>query len=204
MPTTRTVLNIIMLNKRSLIGKTHPLWLHLQEFLGDFPSGSDSKASVCLQCRRPGFNPRVGKISWRRKWQPTPIFLPGKSHGWRSLVGYKSKGSQRVGHDFTFTFFSQEFLNKQNYSEKKNQWLSFGWAMTVMKHAVSVTQSVCICQNFVKKTFKICASVSVLCINRKKKSYEENIEFQLYMHIKASQVSEMYWYLKFTLNYIKN
>ena len=37
--------------------------------------------SVCLQCRRPGFNPWVGKILWRRKWQPTPVRLLGKSHG---------------------------------------------------------------------------------------------------------------------------
>ena len=43
---------------------------------------------IHLQCRRPGSNPWVGKIPWRRKWQPTPVFLPGKSHGWRSLVGY--------------------------------------------------------------------------------------------------------------------
>ena len=34
------------------------------------------------------FDPRVGKILWRRKWQPTPVFSPRKSHGWRSLVGY--------------------------------------------------------------------------------------------------------------------
>ena len=44
--------------------------------------------SVCLQCRRPRFNPWVRKISRRRKRQPTPVLLPGKSHGWRSLVGY--------------------------------------------------------------------------------------------------------------------
>ena len=37
--------------------------------------------------RETGFNPWVGKISWRRKWQPTPVFLPGKSCGQRSLVG---------------------------------------------------------------------------------------------------------------------
>ena len=55
--------------------------------LTGFPGGSDSKR-VCPQCRRPGFDPWVGKIPWRRKWQPTPIFLPGKSHGRRSLVGY--------------------------------------------------------------------------------------------------------------------
>ena len=45
--------------------------------------------SVCLQCERPGFNPWVGKIPWRRKWQLTPVLLPGKFHGWRSLVGYR-------------------------------------------------------------------------------------------------------------------
>ena len=42
---------------------------------------------ICLQCRRPGFDPWVGKIPWRRKWQPTPVFWPGESHGQRSLVG---------------------------------------------------------------------------------------------------------------------
>ena len=45
------------------------------------------KESAC-QCRRPGFNPWVRKMSWRRKWQLTPVFLPGKSHGQRSLTGY--------------------------------------------------------------------------------------------------------------------
>ena len=40
------------------------------------------------QCRRCRFDPWVEKIPWRRKWQPTPIFLPGKSQGQRSLAGY--------------------------------------------------------------------------------------------------------------------
>ena len=34
----------------------------------------------------------VGKIPWRRKWQPTPVLLPGESHGGRSLVGYSPRG----------------------------------------------------------------------------------------------------------------
>ena len=55
---------------------------------------------IHLQCRRCGFNPWVGKIPWRRAWQPTPVFLPGESHGQRSLVGLQSMGSQRVGHDW--------------------------------------------------------------------------------------------------------
>ena len=45
---------------------------------------------VCLQFERLRFDPWVGKILWRRKWQSTPIFLPGKSHGRRSLAGYSS------------------------------------------------------------------------------------------------------------------
>ena len=45
------------------------------------------KESAC-QCRRLRFNPWVGKIPWRRAWQPTPVFLPGESHGQRTLVGY--------------------------------------------------------------------------------------------------------------------
>ena len=48
--------------------------------------------SVCPQCGRPGFDPWVRKIPWRRKWQSTPVFLPGESHGWRSLVGYSPQG----------------------------------------------------------------------------------------------------------------
>ena len=63
-----------------------------------FPGGSDGK-SICLQCGRPGFDSWVGKIPWRRKWQPTPVFLPGKSHGRRSLVTVHgvAKSQARVG-----------------------------------------------------------------------------------------------------------
>ena len=49
------------------------------------------------QYRRCRFDPWVKKISWRRQWKPTPIFLPGKFHGQRSLVGYSPRGCKRVG-----------------------------------------------------------------------------------------------------------
>ena len=51
---------------RSLVGYSHPLGASLVT----------QRLNVCLQCRRPGFNPWVRKIPWRRKWQPTPVFLP--------------------------------------------------------------------------------------------------------------------------------
>ena len=57
-------------------------------------SGISGKEPTC-QCRRHKrcrFDPWVGKIPWRRKWQPTPAFLPGKFHGQRSLVGYRPWG----------------------------------------------------------------------------------------------------------------
>ena len=48
--------------------------------------------------KRRGFDPRVRKIPWRRKWQHAPVFLPGKSHGWRNLVGYSPWHCKRAGH----------------------------------------------------------------------------------------------------------
>ena len=52
-----------------------------------FPGDSEDKASAC-NAGRPGFDPWIEKIPWRRRWQPTRVLLPGKSHRWRSLVGY--------------------------------------------------------------------------------------------------------------------
>ena len=45
-------------------------------------------------CRRRGFDPLVGKIPWRRNWQPNPVSLPGKIHGQRSLGAVQSMGLQ--------------------------------------------------------------------------------------------------------------
>ena len=59
-----------------------------------FSGGTSSKESACQcrRCKRCGFDPWVGKIPWRRAWQPNLVFLPGKSHGQRSLVGYSPWG----------------------------------------------------------------------------------------------------------------
>ena len=54
---------------------------------------------ICLQCSRRRFDPWVGKITWRRKWQPTSIFLPGKLHEQRSLEAYRARGRKSVGHN---------------------------------------------------------------------------------------------------------
>ena len=59
-----------------------------------FPGGASGKESTsqCRRRKRCGFNPWVRKIPWRRAWQPTPVFLPGESHGQKSLAGYSPRG----------------------------------------------------------------------------------------------------------------
>ena len=64
---------------------------HFQAILGHSRVGGLGKESAC-QCRRHGFDPRVRKTPWRRKWQLTPVFLPGAPHGQRSPVGYNPWG----------------------------------------------------------------------------------------------------------------
>ena len=62
------------------------------------PGGTSGKESTCQfrRHKRCGFNLLAGKIPWRRKWQPTPVFLPGKFHGKRSLAGYSLQGCKEL------------------------------------------------------------------------------------------------------------
>ena len=68
---------------------------------GGFPGGASGKepACQCRRCKRRGFDPWVGRIPWRRAWQPTPVFLPGESPWTEEPGGLQSTGSQGVGHD---------------------------------------------------------------------------------------------------------
>ena len=69
--------------------------LSLQARLSKWLSGKESSFQ-CRRCKRHRFSRWVGKIPWRREWQPTAVFLPGESHGHRSLVGYSPWGHKRV------------------------------------------------------------------------------------------------------------
>ena len=68
---------IVIIKPQYTKGWELPRWL----------SGKDP-ARQCRRHERRGFNPWVSKIPWRRAWQPTPVFLPGESHGQKSLAGY--------------------------------------------------------------------------------------------------------------------
>ena len=72
------------------IGSSPPLYMKIEKIFiiknNDYYS---LFTRVCLQCRRPWFDSWVWKIPWRRKWQPSPVFLPGEFQGQRNLVGYR-------------------------------------------------------------------------------------------------------------------
>ena len=82
----------------SLYDQTHDLFIcyYLQET--GLPRWLLGKEFTC-QCRKCGFDPWSRKISWRRKWQPTPAFLPGKPHEQRRPVGYSPWSCKRVRHN---------------------------------------------------------------------------------------------------------
>ena len=70
--------------------RRHSLFAVFSPELAGFPGSSDGKEPACHV--GDGFNSWVKKIPWRRKWQPIPLFLPGVSHGQRSLTGYSPWG----------------------------------------------------------------------------------------------------------------
>ena len=76
----------------------------------------------CRRSKRCRFDPWVGKIPWRRKWQTTPVFLPGKSHGQRSLVG-SSPQEMDVTEQL---YFNRKKLEENKWHEfplkKENKW----------------------------------------------------------------------------------
>ena len=75
----------------------------LNDFHFLFTLGGDSGKEPncqCKRCRRCWLDSWVGKFLWRRKWQPTPVFLLGESHEQRTLAGYSLWGHKRVRHDW--------------------------------------------------------------------------------------------------------
>ena len=81
--------------------------IHLKYFqlqhMQNFPHGSGGKEPTCQWTRhkRSRFDPWAGKVPWRRAWQPTPVFLPGKSSWTEEPGGLQSIALQRVRHDWS-------------------------------------------------------------------------------------------------------
>ena len=103
-------------------------------FLMGFPGVASGKepACQCRKCKRRGFEPWVGKIPWRRAWQHTPVFLPGESHGRRSLAVYSPQSrteldtTEATQHSHRHTLTAKEGASEcQKQSTSSSQWLQW-------------------------------------------------------------------------------
>ena len=80
----------------------------------NFPGSSVGKESAC-NAGDAGSIHGSGRFPWRRKWQLTPVFLPGKSHGWRSLEGYNLQGHKELDTTKATEHTQHKFLQKETY-----------------------------------------------------------------------------------------
>ena len=97
------------------------------------------KESTC-QCRRHEFDPWVGKIPWRRKWQTIPVFLAGESHEQRSLVGYSTWRCKRVWHYLA--------------TKQQNKWIAIQDSCIERVHIVRMSNLLNVTHRFNEKWLK--------------------------------------------------
>ena len=141
-------------------------WLYISARKG-LPRWSSGKESTC-QCRRFRFNLWVGKIPWRRKWQPTPVLLPGKSHGWRSLAGYSPWGCKELDrtehirtHTHTHTL-THTHLSFGLSSSLKLKWPLSSFAPSVQFQSISSCSCLSACQDLTDERMFYAFSISFI------------------------------------------
>ena len=89
-----------------MAGKSVDIYIHLWAFQ---VAPVVKNLSAYAEDKKCGFNSSVGKIPWRRVWQPTPVFLPGESHGQRSLADYHRLGCKKL--DVTEVTYQQQCIH---------------------------------------------------------------------------------------------
>ena len=98
---------------------------------------------ICLKCGRPGFDSWIGKILWRRAWQPIPVVLPGESPWTEESGGLQSMGSQRVRHDWLTKHSIVEPHDGIRWSSREFPTCSHFWS-NQMTSSWGSTQYICL------------------------------------------------------------
>ena len=94
-PLIKSITGVILLDKGLVIMELTFNWeWNVYGWIQADPKQARNPRASAGRCKRQKFNSWVGKIPWRRAWQPIPVFLPGESHGQSSLVGLQSMGVQ--------------------------------------------------------------------------------------------------------------
>ena len=121
------------------VGHNWATFSSLQIYRG-LPWWLGGKEPTC-QCRRHGFHSTIRKILWRRKRHPTPVFLPGKSHGQRSLVGYSPWDLKRAGHNLATTIKPTK-RGKNPYSKNCKTLMKQGTTHGNIYHVLGLEESI--------------------------------------------------------------
>ena len=116
--------------------------------------------SIC-QCRRRGFDPWVGKIPWRKKYLPTPVFLPGQFHGQRSLEGYSPWGHKIFRHTLITKHHQDPMEQSQALLWQKRDFPRWVWPnhMSPLNLSLDVRDQRHLCKpesNSIQETFSCC------------------------------------------------
>ena len=92
---------------------------------------------ICLQCRRPGFYPWIGRIIWRKEWLLTPVFLPGEFHGQGSLAWHSPWGCKEsdMTERLSLSPLNGVFLTLTHLGLR--YWTKRMWWLTIMFNRVS-------------------------------------------------------------------
>ena len=131
------------------------------------------KEEICLQCRRPGFSPQVGKVPWSRDWLHTPVFLPGEFHGQRSMAGYSPWGRKEL--DMT------EQLTVSSLSTFSQRDVGHSWGQEIPHFGKIFYHDIYIIDYFLEKIF--CVNTKYIQKNLNMLYFNLHIEIFLYIDL---------------------
>ena len=126
------------------------------------PSGLSGEEFSCQgrRLKRRQFNPWVGKIPWSRKWQPTPVFLPQKFHGQRSLVGYSPWGNKESLSHTHLVYI----VSKQNeWNKCIHAYIPLRWCSLLDSFPDSFSSFTFIKRPFSSSSLSACCKGGVIC-----------------------------------------
>ena len=118
-----------------------------------FPHDASGKESACQyrRCKSPEFYPWVSKIPWRKKWQPTPVFLTGESYGQRSLAGYGPQSCKELDTTKQLSNWAQH-IKILRHPSSAHATLAFLWFKELRHWA-------CVCDVMMWEMMHVCVCV---------------------------------------------
>ena len=143
------------------------------------------RLNLCPQCRRHGFDPWAGKIPW----QPTPLFLPGESYGWRSLVGYSPQGRKEWETTERLHFHFQVFSRIRIVGLYTGVFITLPYLLKLVKQMFRESESLSVSADSAPTLYSPWNSPGQNWLNRCSKKGSANIRIWQFTSLKAVKLS---------------